>query len=620
MLHNENIICISSIDWDFLWQQHQAIMSSFAENGNRVLFIENTGVRAPRLSDLPRIKKRLVKWLHAVKGFKEEGKNLYVYSPLILPFPYSKFARIVNRFLLLKALKRWIKTVNFYNPIIWTFLPTPIALDLIEHIPHKALVYYCTDNFYATSKSARKILRYEKLVIRKADAVFAMSTDMYEYCLKYNKNVTRIPIGVNPEIFLDSWLDTQMPREMQGITGRKIGYVGGVRRSIDLDLVIYLAEKLSDFTFIFIGPIQTGISNLKHIKNIIFFGEKKHQDLPAYIRHFDVCIIPYLKDDYTDNVSPAKLNEYLLMGKPVVSVNLREVEEFNKDNGRIVYIADTYADFVHMIRSAIDHDNEVLRNKRKNAALNNSWDKKINQMSLILESILDKKEGLDWKMQFLKAYFNLRRKLIYPLGIASILWLLAFYTPLIWFFAAPLKISQEPQKSDAVVVFAGGVGESGEAGQGFEERVKYAVSLYKNGYAGKIIFSSGYAYVFKEPFVMKVLAISLGVSEKDITLEDKACNTYENIKFVKEILEKNGWSHILLVTSPYHMRRSLLVFNKITKNISVVCTPIPNSLFYSHPDKDIEGKRIWKRINLKQIKGILHEYLGILYYWCRKWI
>ena len=52
MLTSENIICISSIDWDFVWQGHQEAMSAFAEKGNRVLFIENTGVRTPTLRDL----------------------------------------------------------------------------------------------------------------------------------------------------------------------------------------------------------------------------------------------------------------------------------------------------------------------------------------------------------------------------------------------------------------------------------------------------------------------------------------------------------------------------------------------------------------------------------------
>ena len=45
MLNGQDILCLSSIDWDFIWQGHQQIMSTLARKGNRVLFIENTGVR-----------------------------------------------------------------------------------------------------------------------------------------------------------------------------------------------------------------------------------------------------------------------------------------------------------------------------------------------------------------------------------------------------------------------------------------------------------------------------------------------------------------------------------------------------------------------------------------------
>ena len=82
-----DILCISSIDWDFIWQGHQEIMSTFAAEGHRVLFVENTGVRAPSVGDFPRIRKRLLSWWRTTKGFREERENLFVYSPLLLPFP-----------------------------------------------------------------------------------------------------------------------------------------------------------------------------------------------------------------------------------------------------------------------------------------------------------------------------------------------------------------------------------------------------------------------------------------------------------------------------------------------------------------------------------------------------
>ena len=58
--HRHDVLCISSIDWDFIWQGHQEIMSTLAAQGHRVLFLENTGVRSPKFRDLPRLRQRLM--------------------------------------------------------------------------------------------------------------------------------------------------------------------------------------------------------------------------------------------------------------------------------------------------------------------------------------------------------------------------------------------------------------------------------------------------------------------------------------------------------------------------------------------------------------------------------
>ena len=65
-----NIVCISTIDWDFIWQGHQEIMSTLARQGNRVLFIENTGVRNITFKDLPRLKSRLLNWRKGIRGIR----------------------------------------------------------------------------------------------------------------------------------------------------------------------------------------------------------------------------------------------------------------------------------------------------------------------------------------------------------------------------------------------------------------------------------------------------------------------------------------------------------------------------------------------------------------------
>jgi uncharacterized SAM-binding protein YcdF (DUF218 family) len=172
-----------------------------------------------------------------------------------------------------------------------------------------------------------------------------------------------------------------------------------------------------------------------------------------------------------------------------------------------------------------------------------------------------------------------------------------------------LKLVDSPRPSDAIVVFAGGVGESGRAGEGYQERVKHAVDLYRSRYARHLIFSSGYSYLFQEAEIMKSLAVSLGVPAEAIVLEEKAANTYENVKFVKKILERNRWQSILLVSSPYHMRRASMTFQKVAPEIWVIHAPVPSSLFYD----DTRG------VSVAQIRGILHEYLAIVYYWWNGW-
>jgi len=622
-MKDRNIICISSIDWDFIWQGHQEIMSTLAKSGNRVLFIENTGVRTPGIRDFGRIKRRIKNWLKGVKGIREEMPNLYIFSPLVLPFPYMRLARWINRHLIFSILQKWMRTADFYDAVIWTFLPTPLSLDIIDSIQHRGLVYYCIDNFRASSASAKKIDRYEIKLLRQSDLVFVTSQSLHEYCSLYNNNVHSFPFAVNFEQFDQiRRKQTLCPDELTHIRRPIIGYVGGIHKWIDLELIEDVAREHPDYSFVFIGPIQTDVSSLSKIDNIHFLGKKEHGDIPSLIKFFDLCIIPYLVSEYTKNVYPTKLNEYHALGKSIVATPIPEILKFNKENNDLIYVGGTPKDFAGCLNTAISNQSKSLEELRIESAKNNSWQKRIQEMSALLKKMVDEKlrAPRNWQDKLLKFYRLSRRK--FTLLIAGVLgvYLLLFYTPFIWFLASPLKISQPLKEADCIVVFGGGVGESGNAGQGYEERVQYAVRLYEEDFAKNIIFSSGYSYAFKETDVMKALAVSLGVPEKAILVESEAANTYQNVLFTKKIIDQKGWKNILLVSSPYHMRRVQFVFKNIDSGINITYTPLPNSLFYSRKTRDEEGQKIWRQTNLTQIDGIVHEYLGILYYWYKGWI
>src|SRR4051794_8514383 len=109
MLRGANIVVLSSIDWSFNRQNPQEVAAAFAESGNRVLFVENTGVRRATLRDLPRLRDRLRNWWHARGGTEHTAGGVDVLSPLLLPFPYSHAAAAINTRLLTRTVRRWLR-------------------------------------------------------------------------------------------------------------------------------------------------------------------------------------------------------------------------------------------------------------------------------------------------------------------------------------------------------------------------------------------------------------------------------------------------------------------------------------------------------------------------------
>ena len=176
--------------------------------------------------------------------------------------------------------------------------------------------------------------------------------------------------------------------------------------------------------------------------------------------------------------------------------------------------------------------------------------------------------------------------------------------------AEPLRLAEPPRPAGAIVVFAGGVGESGEAGGGYQERVKQAIDLYHAGLAPRLVFSSGFRFSFREAEVMKDVAVANGVPADAILLEVNAGSTYQNVVFVRDLLQGLDTRSALLVSSPYHMRRATLVWRKQAPQIDVIPAPVPESQFYQHK---------WGA-NARQIQGILHEYAAIAAYWWRGWL
>jgi uncharacterized SAM-binding protein YcdF (DUF218 family)/glycosyltransferase involved in cell wall biosynthesis len=608
-----DVLCVSSIDWDFIWQGHQEIMSRLAAQGHRVLFVENTGVRAPKVRDLPRVRQRIRNWWRGTKGFREERPNLFVYSPLLLPLPYFWLARWINRTLLTRALQRWMGATGFHRPIVWTFLPTPLAVDVIRAIDPQVTIYYCIDDLASSSPGARRIVPSEESLFRQADLVFVTSEKLRQRAARFSRRVHLFPFGVNLERFdAVRQSDDPAPSDIRSLARPIVGYVGGLHQWVDQPLLAAVASRLPEVTFALVGPAQTDVSILERCPNVRLFGQRPHPDVPRYVKSFDVGIVPYVLAEYTANVYPTKLNEYLSMGIPVVATDLPEIRRFNKDHGDVVEVAGGAEAFAASIQESLADSVPDEIDRRIAVAHENSWQNRLLAMGRLIEEAIDRRAVTEqrWDQALRRVYRRARghvAEIVFAVAAAAFL---IFYTNVLWLVARPLRLSEAPRRADAIVVFAGGVGETGKAGGGGSERLNEAVSLYRAGYAPYIVLSSGYVYSFKEAEEMRDLAIAQGVPAGAIALEQHAKNTYENVKFVNEVLREHRWRSILLVSSPYHMRRALMVWRKQAPDVMVTPTPPPRSQFYDH----VRGA------SLEQIRGVLYEYLAILGYWQKGWV
>ena len=303
MLSGRDIVYVSSIDWDDHWQGHQQIASALARANNRVLFIENTGVRTPGLRDLSRLLKRAHNSLErSAPGrlrVREVAPGLWVLAPILLPFPYSRLARAINGRLLAGALARFKNELGFSPSVLWTYLPTPLVHDLLDRLQPSASVYYCTDDLSSSSTAARAIVASEETMFRRVDLVYVTAEKLRTRVLASGRRAELFPSAVDLAVFdgdadgdadriADADVNADAHRALAGIPRPIAGYVGALHRWVDQALLIRVARRLPEVSFVLVGPDHRAERIVEGEPNIHLLGMKPYKALPRYLRRFDV--------------------------------------------------------------------------------------------------------------------------------------------------------------------------------------------------------------------------------------------------------------------------------------------------------------------------------------------
>jgi uncharacterized SAM-binding protein YcdF (DUF218 family) len=192
------------------------------------------------------------------------------------------------------------------------------------------------------------------------------------------------------------------------------------------------------------------------------------------------------------------------------------------------------------------------------------------------------------------------------------------------------NLPTEIAPADAIVVLGGAtkpaqapriLPEVSEAG----DRVIYAAKLYKDGKAPKIILSGGRvtwkAETGSESSDMAILLDLLGVPRRAILEDPTSLNTRQNAINVQQIVDREQFKKLILITSAVHMPRSLAIFRRLGMDVA----PAPTDFYTTQADQqpNAQGRLLSLLPDAEPLfitSRSLKEYVGLFVYWLRGWV
>ena len=397
MIQGYNIVCIGSQDWHAHLNVPQQTMKRLAAC-NRVLYV-----------NLPRTPLRLV--LGDGGGYSARRKKrlevirvdddcLWLYSPPALFVPanglpgrVSLAATQLNGHILARLLRGVTSNLMFDAPLLWIYAFG--GAPLLGKISARLTVYDCIDDWpgYLPNGTTREnVSRLDSTLCRAADLVFVGSKPLLAARRDLNPETHWVPHAADFSHFsLAASEHTPIPADISGIPRPIVGLIGMLEKRVDLDILSHLAGARPEWSIVLVGPVWNSldISSLQRHRNVHFLGMKPVAELPGYLKAFDVCMVPYVLDDFTRAIYPLKLHEYLASGKPIVSTRIPAIAEHEE----LIYIADGPQEFAGAVHRALGERDPQLSRRRIQLASQNTWEDRVARKSALVEKLLARRSG-----------------------------------------------------------------------------------------------------------------------------------------------------------------------------------------------------------------------------------
>jgi len=390
-----SIVCLSPQDWKTeLPTNRQQIMRRAARRGHAVLFVETGYFFGRQLWRLLRADGRR-SLFRVLRAERTDEKDVWVCKAAnVLPLGQRfELARRVNAAMTARKVRRLARDLPAPH-ILWVY--DPCASGVIGHAGELFAVYDCVDDYGWHSSAGRRrqlVEAGDADAARRSRLVFA-TTPALEARQRARNRATHLVSNVGDFAHFSRATDPRRAAaDVQDLASPVLGFAGNfLATKVDFDLLDAVARTRSDWTLLLVGPARPGtgrrLAELGRLSNVRWVGPKPYGELPEYVAAFDVGLIPYVRNGYTDNCFPLKLYEYLAAGKPVVATGVPVLGAMEPD----VRLVEGPEAFVHAVEAALALRSADDRARRTEHASRNTWETRAERLLGLISDELAESE------------------------------------------------------------------------------------------------------------------------------------------------------------------------------------------------------------------------------------
>ena len=347
------LVCFSHLRWDFVWQRPQHLLSRAVKHYD-VLIVEEP-IFKPGVS--------------AHMDVSERPQGVTVAVP-ILPEGLAHEDVIAEQHDLIEDM---IGREATGSRVFWYY--TPMAMAFTSDLECDLCIYDNMDELSLFRGASQQLIDLENALFARCDLVFTGGMSLYEAKRHRHRSVHGFPSSIDFQHFSQARSLQADPVDQEKIPHMRLGFFGVIDERMDIDLLASVADLRPDWHFVMIGPVvKIDPAILPRSANIHWLGGKTYRELPSYLGHWDVGLMPFALNDATRFISPTKTPEFLAAGVPVVSTAIADVVRPCGEKG-LVEIAHSAHETIAKIEGIFDRPKDAWLVKVDRHLATGSWDK-----------------------------------------------------------------------------------------------------------------------------------------------------------------------------------------------------------------------------------------------------